>query len=272
MIQQFKTKWDKFISDWLQSPNETFKMDIWSSYNGKENYELLWEYLPQPYLGDPENCSVVTLNLNPGPVNLNPEPESNYRKYPNGKLIEQLKQSENYFEYAKSFPQIHIDIASKKFWNKQFKWVDSILEINEIKNEDRLPFAMEICPWHSKNWANNELEELHSHIDNAVFDVVDKVVMNAQVKIVLSVGKSYYDFFEKNGFIKKLELTPDNHRELNTIPWPENKHKEKSKRFFSVWKREKSDTIYFNTYSFGSNTPPSDKWNEIQKFILKSVK
>jgi hypothetical protein len=222
-------------------------------------------HLPQPYLGNPENCSVITLNLNPVPT-------SDLRKYSKGILVDKLREKKNYFEFAKYFPQMQLEGYPSKFWNKQFNWIKNI---DNDTLENKLPFAIEICPWHSKKWKSLKKisPNLNKHIKENVFDLIEEVIQFANLKTILSVGKTYYDLFNISefGFEKILEVTPDNHSMLNNIKWPINKKGELSKRFFSIWKYKETNILYFNTYSFGSNTPPSRNWNEIQNYILKTI-
>lgn len=65
-----------------------------------------------------------------------------------------------------------------------------------------------------------------------------------------------------------MEVTLDNFEEFG-LTYPQNKKGEDSKRFFSLWVDKNSGTVYLNTYSYGSNTPPSKEWNQIQKYIIK---
>ncbi|TJY31852.1 hypothetical protein [Pontimicrobium aquaticum] len=264
-ISDYKSKWNTFFENWLNSPQGVFENDIWGKgHTGKGKTELDPFSLPQPYLGNPNDCSVITLNLNPGPT-------SDLRIYKDGMLVKQFSDSENYFEYAKSFPQMNLENHPSRFWIKQFKWIDNIID-SDIKHT--LPFAIEICPWHSKKWkALKKISpELNTYIRENVFDIISEAINYSAMKTVLSVGKTYYDLFslESLGFEKLIEITPDNYSEIVNLGWPKNKKEQLSKRFFSIWKHKETGIKYFNTYSFGSNTPPSDNWNEIQNYILKN--
>lgn len=256
--------WDCFINYWLRSNKGAFDNDIWSKeHNGKGKFKLEYNYLPQPYLGDPKNCSIITLNLNPGPV-------SPIRKHPDGFLVRKLKEQNSYFEYAKSFPQTKIPEYPNRFWDKQFAWIQRLLHQESV---EKLPFAIEVCQWHSNNWkATDASEEVLSYLNYYVFQIIEKVIPFADVKTVLSVGKTYYDIFNepKMGFEKVMELSPENHNLPKHISWPKNKKGKPINRFFSLWMYKKTKTLYLNTYSYGSNSPPSKEWNQIQSLLLNS--
>ena len=50
--------------------------------------------------------------------------------------------------------------------------------------------------------------QIISYLDKYVFDVIDKVIKNSNLKIVISVGKAYFDIFENkvSGFNKLEEI------------------------------------------------------------------
>ena len=107
------------------------------------------------------------------------------------------------------------------------------------------------------------------YLQTNVFDIVNEVKHHAELKTVLSVGKPYYNLFENLGFKKIKEITPENYSKSKVKGWPRNKKNELTKRFFSLWKHDKTGTDYFNTYSYGSNTPPSIHWNQIQSLLIE---
>ena len=265
-ISEYKIRWNDFFKEWNESPEEAYNKSVWNkNHNGKGKTELDPFSLPQPYLGNPENCSAITLNLNPGPTN-------DLRFHKNGILVSKFRNNENYFEYAKDYPQMRLNEHPSHFWNNQFRWIDEIIN---NKNREKLPFAIEICPWHSIKWKSlpQITEELENFINSNVFEIITEAIKYSDLKTVLSVGKTYYDLFQnefKEEFENVIEFSPENHSELINITWPKNKKGNYSNRFFSVWKHKKTDIIYFNTYSRGSNKPPSNEWNEIQLYILKN--
>lgn len=154
-----------------------------------------------------------------------------------------------------------------KFWNNQFKWIE---RISKNERNEKLPFAIEICPWHSVKWKSLNMitPKLKEHIKQNVFEIIKY----ATIKTVLSVGKTYYDLYQNKefGFEKIIEISPNENSILNGIKWPKNKKGELSKRFFSIWKHTETNIIYYNTYSMGSNKPPSKNWSEIENYLLKN--
>ena len=65
-IDDYLEHWDNFFEEWKKDKKGTFNKDvIWKNRKGKGETELEYDVLPQPYLGNIQNHSVITLNLNP---------------------------------------------------------------------------------------------------------------------------------------------------------------------------------------------------------------
>jgi hypothetical protein len=205
------------------------------------------------------------------------------------------KHKKDYYKYAKGFPTYD----THPFWKKQDGWIDRIFEKlgkDEPSEKKIKPFAIEICPWGSKSFQKlkiNEDDSLIKYMDQHVFDVIEKVIENSKLKIVLSVGKAYYDIFnDSSGFIKLEEISSKSFDEEFTFLEDDNKtYKnclEKSKKYkpkekmtdipynwpmkfikrsFSIW--ERGEVLYLNTYASGSNTPPADHFDEIQNELIR---
>jgi len=203
-ISSFETHWNKFFKDWEEDNKGVFEKDeIWSGERkGSGKNKLEFDVFPQPYLGDFKNHSVITLNLNPSRSKNKPKQLEEFKKT----KLEDFKKADNYYEYAKSFPTKEL-----QFWQNQIKWIDGIFK-NLKKNisSDVYPFAIEICPWCSESWQTLKMDdEIIQHLDTNVFRVIEQVIENSELKLVLSVGKAYYDIFnyDKKNFKKIDEIT-----------------------------------------------------------------
>lgn len=283
-ITEYLVHWDKFFKKWKKSPEATFEEDvIWSDEyrKGKEYFEdkqkkklkkstkLEPDVLPQPYLGNYQKHSVITLNLNPSRSKKNTE---NIEFEKNN--LPKFKEAENYSTYAENFPTYDID-----FWQNQKNWIDRIFE-NLGKEKPSLkdikPFAIEICPWGSKSFQKLKIKKddpLIKYMDQHVFDVIEKVIEYSKLKIVLSVGKAYYDIFDnkKTDFELKEEISYQKNKPEG-MDWPQTIDKDSGKdrdvkRTFSIWKKGK--ILYINTYASGSNTPPAEHFDEIQNQLIE---
>ena len=284
-IQEYLDHWDEFFEEWSKGESHQKKMlkndkiwsdenrkgKVWKTKDGKEKSTLLeYDVLPQPYLGNIENHSVITLNLNPSRSkknNENIEFEKNY--------LPKFKKAENYYKYAEIFPTYD----THPFWQDQKNWIDRIFEKlgKDAPSENKIkPFAIEICPWGSKSFQKLKIKKddsLIEYMDHYVFDVIEKVIEYSKLKIVLSVGKAYYDIFDnkKTDFERKEEISYKKNKPEG-MDWPQTIDKKSGKdrdvkRSFSIW--ERGEVLYLNTYASGSNTPPAEHFNEIQNELIR---
>lgn len=284
-IEAYLKHWDNFFKKWEKDSKATFDEDvIWNNRKGKGETELECDVFPQPYLGNIHDHSVITLNLNPsrskkGEKNFNlknGEKGNENDVFEEKHLQEFLKKpKKDYYKYAKGFPTYD----SHSFWQDQKNWIDRIFKILDkdapVPSEKKIkPFAIEICPWGSKSFQTLKIKKddpLIKYMDNYVFDVIEKVIEHSKLKVVLSVGKAYYDIFDnkKTDFVREKEISYQNKPE--GIDWPQTKDKVSGKdrdvyRTFSIWKKGK--ILYINTYASGSNNPPSEDFNEIQNELI----
>jgi len=283
-LEKYKEHWDKFFEEWSKGEShqkkllkndkiwsdENRKGKVWKTEDGKEKSTLLeYDVLPQPYLGNIENHSVITLNLNPSRSKKNKE---NIEFEKNN--LPKFKKAENYYKYAEIFPTYD----THPFWQDQKNWIDRIFEKlgKDAPSENKIkPFAIEICPWGSKSFQKLKIKKddsLIEYMDHYVFDVIEKVIEYSKLKIVLSVGKAYYDIFDnkKTDFELLKEISYKKNKPEG-MDWPQTIDKKSGKdrdvkRTFSIW--EKGKILYINTYASGSNTPPADHFDEIQNKLI----
>jgi hypothetical protein len=283
-VELYLTKWNSFFEEWKKNPEETFKEDkVWSKHKGKigsgskkNGSKLEYDLLPQPYLGNITNHSVITLNLNP----CRTKREKSVKEFE--KNLDKFNNAPTYYEYAKDFPTYDIG-----FWQDQSNWFKRIFIKSEEFDIYKKPFAIEICPWNSESWLTLKInEEIVNYLDENVFNVIENAIKNSDIKIVFSVGKAYYDIFnhENSGF-KKMEVFTkyQNNEDLNIHSdyqdrkskiesvWPQKQDKNTNTRYvnrsFSFW--EKNNITYFNTWGPGSNKPPGKDFIEVESELIK---
>lgn len=303
-IKEYKKHWDEFFEKWEKDSKATFEEDvIWKNREGTGEKKLEYDVFPQPYLGNIENHSVITLNLNPSrskkgvkKFNLKSGEKGNENDVFEEKHLQEFlkKYKKVYSDYAESFPTYD----THPFWKKQGGWIDRIfknLGKEKPSLKDIKPFAIEICPWGSKSFQKlkiNEDDSLIKYMDLHVFDVIEKVIEHSKLKIVLSVGKAYYDIFNDSSVFIKLEeissklfdeeftfLEDDNKTYKNCLEKSKKYEPEEKmidipynwpmkfiKRSFSIW--ERGEVLYLNSYASGSNTPPAEHFDEIQNQLI----
>ena len=295
-IEDYIIYWDDFFKEWNKGEShqeELLKSDnIWGNHRGEvrtvkktgklKSTKLEFNVLPQPYLGDINSHSVITLNLNPSRSKKGEKIHvlKNLEKGNENDVFEEehlpnFKKAKNYYQYAKDFPTYDIN-----FWQNQKNWIHRIFqnlvkeEPSDKKNKEEIkPFAIEICPWGSKSFQKLEIDkEIIDYMDKYVFDVIEKVIKNSKLKMVLTVGKPYYDIFDHGvEFNIKNEISNLKNKPKE-LDWPQTKDKKSGKdrdvnRSFSIWKRK--EIFYLNTYASGSNKSPGEDFIEIEKKLIK---
>ena len=73
-IDDYLEHWDDFFEKWEKDSKATFEeYVIWKTRECTGEKKLEYDVFPQPYLGNYENHSVITLNLNPSRSRKNEE-------------------------------------------------------------------------------------------------------------------------------------------------------------------------------------------------------
>lgn len=226
--EEFIGYWDKVINIWLNKPEdgdaivedakrpidnnkECFYKDNNLSVRIEKDQSWWFEdknkkktslrkllcpiHLPEPYWGDPDDCSIVIVNYNPaGGEDIN---QHSYRgegkPYPKNTMIDYVFEND-YSKLAKDFPILDSyeklkgdkrfwlrSYGGRDWWRGKIKWMRHlVLDSNEEIDERRWPavdekkkpyewpedksiprpFVIELCGWHSANWSSNNIREI----------------------------------------------------------------------------------------------------------------
>jgi len=260
VLKKYEVMWNKRIKEWGQDPEEYFKNDdIYKLYNGKEKTELEILGLPEPYLGDIYGrCSAILLSLNPG--GLLPEGE---QVHPKGKFI--LDGAvENYCDWAKSW--YYINHTKNLFWKNKREWID-----RRVSEENKLPFGIELIPYHSKKWGKLcKNEDALKYIEKNILNIAEKKINDSQFQHIVAIGKDYADIFEALNFELQIEVNEVNYMDQLDIEWPKKKDGEPRIRKYNIWKSP-NGTTYFQTHAPGSNKAPSKDFLQIETEIIRKL-
>jgi hypothetical protein len=271
-IQLFIDYWDKLIAKWLNDDERTllvnkdcfFKADERVPTNSPVKLCRDKSEIPEPYWGNLGKCSAVVINLNPGMGETN-----------RNEFYENFAKSlckKRFSEIAIDFPWLEEGLPGSKFWQQKHRWIVRLCNIlgKEI-SEERMPFALELCPYHSKKWNGNLLknEEVKIHIERNVFAILETAIKNSLLPFALAVGKDCYNALIDCGFesVKNVKIC-----DCNNPIWPkrlsDNRHKS---RGFALL--EKGNVRILCTWCSrgGSNTAPADDFEEVEKDILKRL-
>lgn len=230
----------------------------------KEEYLKL---MPEPFWGDPENSLVVIINLNPG--------YSEDDEFYIGREVmkESGKLEKGYSSFARTnpyFTDATFHPAATSWWSKRLEWIHKVFE---CYNEKRLPFMLELCPWHSKKWAEVKInysdEEQEKYIKDFVINAAKFAIGHATIPLIISIGKTG-EILKQLGFVKTEKcFGPNNHPELS---WPSRKDGKDKNVHFDFYQYDGDDIVLLNIWMLGSNHTPSDEFLDIEKSIIKEIK
>ncbi len=211
--------WDNVIRRWfegdIESNQELLLNDI--------SLNLNVEHMPEPYWGDPEKCSIVIANYNPGGgTNRSRHTYKACACCPES-FINQVKKY-GYQAIAKSFPIIDDpqsnynplkenycwwkEYEGRRWWIRRVQWLNDIIinglsdSIDSISNK---PFAFEFCVWHSVNWQNKACLHIYNKINMVAFvenyfvKVLVDTVHNSDTHLGICIGSQFFHLFNKIG-------------------------------------------------------------------------
>lgn len=284
---------DDLFSQWL-----SFGSHLWNDpyllYSDKLLSYPYINLMPEGFYGNPEKCSIVFINLNPGYTPFDDEVMIGRRSDPRslvpGKEVSKINSNGKYSDYFKTFPigdSGYIRKNTYKWWVSRRDWLQRHLVMSSNADVNRNPFVIEICPWHSSKWndAGLKLENkaLVQHIDDFVIKPAMFAVANSVCRYALAVG-NLKTYIEDLGFKQEHDpvmsgISVYSHStwgSLKTgISWPssgsrsgynERKYVILSKHT-NVENQEKSLKILF-TSTQSSNKAPSSDFIIIEKEIL----
>ena len=237
----FINEWDSIIQKWMSNPN------VLSQFVGKSK-DLSINHLPEPYYGDMTNCSIVMINLNPG---VGMDYQDWHNKDVPGTDVNRAKVNK-YSGYAMPFPLLSGNTPSSNWWKSRNAWMNRILRSKGIET-DKKPFAIELCPLHSKKFKITNPTKYVKGISNPKIDVIEVIkyaITFSDAKIGLAVGKSIYRLLMDNGFCETSSYyhVLDSCREYHIV--------------------ENDGVRVLCTWAQGSNSAPADRFSGFEKSII----
>lgn len=233
--KDFIEYWDHVIRLWLdQNADVTlFKKDedakeqlqvinaINENCKNSANYKLNTMHMPEPYWGNPTDCSIVLLDYNPaGGPDTNRHTTIKYKdgdesgmkliKYVNDHSYSNFATKCPVFRDAKDLEKNGMDwFCAKKeeegkggyegyhWWQSKREWLDHLVVAACDKKNERLPFGMELCGWHSKKWSSNMswIDSCHEIINKRaiqpLFAAMKNSMGNSPIKIAVCIGSEF---------------------------------------------------------------------------------
>lgn len=343
--KEFIDYWDEVVRQWLDNDADvnSFKNDaakqsavikaINENCKNSANYKLNTMHMPEPYWGNPLNCSIVLLDYNPaGGPDPNCHTTINYKDGDESgmKLIKYVNKY-GYSSFATKCPVFRDakDLKDKKlgwfcakkikegkggyegyhWWQSKRKWLDHLVVAACGKKDERLPFGMELCGWHSKKWSSNMswIDGCRSVINQRAIQPLFESLKLSSTKIAVCIGAKFDpillgQFFnnEDINVTKDYSLTTEIISELikndsiarqyegltysieskdayiHVIARWKNKDKdeEPKNRYYRIYKITEGKESYYilNTYAPGSNRHPGKHFWPFEKVLIDTIK
>lgn len=279
-MNDFLNYWDEVLAYWVEHGAVPQSESYWDF----ERIGLYPELMPTPYLGNPVNCSVVILNYNPNATyNLSTEKgREEYRKdaVHHSRLDDPgamcYHYARNYRKSAfaggylgpKADPNYNtsgLQDDGKAWWNKRLEWFNEL-----IPESKKLPFAVELCGWHSKTWAGIKFtKELKRILKERLANVIDEAIRSSDLGVGLSVGAQWSSiilpaFGYKDVTAEVMGLT-DYRRGWKPLG---------GQRNYCI-QRNDNGTCIINTWvsrGYRSMDVPSAEYRKVEKEIIRKIK
>ena len=202
-MEKFLKHWDDVFKEWHDTGVIPGPEAYWEPF--VEKIGLFPELMPEPYMGDPDNCSIVIMNYNPGAANYDNEeikkkyttdtshhsrisdPESMVYHYVDN-YREQVKKCS--YIGPKSDPMYDCSGLSQEgkcWWCKRLIWIKEL-----VPNSDKRPFTLELCGWHSVKWKSFKYTpELLDSLKRLLAPAIDEAIKNSDLGIGLCIGAQW---------------------------------------------------------------------------------
>lgn len=271
IIKDFIEHNNKLVEEWMENPSAFCNNNVYFRHD-RTLLETLSEYgLPEPYLGNPNRCSAVIININPGGVMKDYNCLCTKERPIN--FINRYLMPGQYESYAHEFP--YLTLPEKKrgtnWWISRNAWIEYFLSIVPIerKEEGLYPFAIELCPWHSDKWKGMRYDntELKAYINQYVIKPAGEAIKNSKLPFGLGVGTPIIKALKELDFITEEEWT----WETTTLEqWPINS-KGRIKRGYVFLRDKTSSSSFLCTWAQGGNKAPSKVFQKIEKEIYEII-
>lgn len=293
--QDFIDYWDYNIKMWanriVNSNGLTSNEFFWP----EKKIGLIPELIPEPYYGDPNNCSIVILNFNPH-ADVNPDNSKNGTDTCHIKHVKNINTvcgqlvTYGYSKVAKDFPILgekdeinpFHSYDGRPWWVKKKEWLNRLFnaKYKEIdakgKKSSKRPFALELCAWHSSNWRGVSYKDvILENIAARLEGVLTQSILNSDLKIGVCVGAAFGDKILRRMGFEEIKVPQSVVCKGNVVAESEiqstktyyrNNSKSRGYRVF----RHKSGAIIINTWAPGSNgSPNKDNFCEFERELIK---
>lgn len=268
-LSDYINYWDKKIVAFLAYRSSSY---IYPTSFGIGEPPLQGDFIPEPFMGNPDEFSFVIVNLNPGAGV--PHSWLHCQDIP-GTLVNKVKKI-GYSNAVCDFPYLQDENTvglidwnnspGRVWWKEKESWIKHKIKLFELSYKieepipnNLLPFAMEMYAWHTCEWPkslNNKMKKSGTYgklVKDNVIDPLYEAIQNSKFKTAFCVGKPIGEIIDSFGVFKIKK-----HHVIT----------KKTTRYYDVYEDGKGNRI-INTWAQGGNKFPSaDFKSEEEKIII----
>jgi hypothetical protein len=262
--QNFINYWDNEIRTWhSQGGKITSNESFWNGIVPNLQDKLM----PEPYWGNPEECSVVMLNYNPGGSKGEPSPKDPcHFNQCNNPLTMAGAMWQQYSKTALTFPWLDKQLtgfcaqsyhqATAKWMRKHTEWAYRVCNITTPIDAQPRPFFFDLCAWHSYNWKGN-ISKLPANVISQLGALIFAAIGHSTKNLGLCVGVGFTAILPQLGY---KDDTPQ--------VTGQNPYQPINNRKYRCYRHENGTRIIC-TWTQGSNRCPAAKFAKYEQKIEK---
>lgn len=260
-LQRYIDAWNGLIAKWMNNQNVLTPLKV--------SKKLDINFMPEPYNGNPFDCSIVMINLNPGQghCSLCWKNQNTPNTYVNDADINK------YNGFALPFPFLTTppSTPSSDWWigknRKGGRWayLKKLLSWKGVQpnNPYKNPLAIELCALHSDSIAGinfgkylTALRSVNPDLDPT--QIIENAIKNSDAKFGFAVGKPIYEALKSIGY---TDIQIPNHNNVKNAKGNPN-----ARQFAMV---ERNGAKVLCTWTSGGNSCPSEAFDSyIQQDIM----
>lgn len=280
-MEEFLQYWDEVLSYWVENGNVHPSEEYWDMHK----FGLYPELMPEPYIGDPYNCSLLIMNYNPGAPHYDLTSEEELQEYRMDPVhhsgLDDPKRmchhyARNYRERVTAggylgrcvdpmYDTSGLTQGGKCWWCKRLDWFKEL-----IPESNKLPFAIELCGWHSNKWggAVKFTPELLLRLKSLLAPAIEEAIKNSDLGIGICVGAQWsikvlpaFGYKDVTGEVLGMDNYKRGWKPLDGT------------RSYCILRND-NGTYILNTWKsgFGNMDVPKPEFRPIEKDIIEKIK
>lgn len=202
IIQDYFKYCDGLVQDWIDNKANLIEEDPFLHNSAILSGYPYFDIMPEPFLGNPEKCSIVMINLNPG---YTPGDEINLSRQNTANRFAKAH-LKGYSDFAEPFPYLsnpQVHPAGAGWWKGRKEYLDRLVKAYTGKDTNRFPFAIELCPWHSGKWGEAKVKmrkDVYARMIKRTVIPALYAMGHSDAPLAIVVGKAAVPVLKKTGF------------------------------------------------------------------------